>query len=179
MLKVFECFFGQCVLSTVQYLSRLDTFLQVQGQCHFLGKLLYCMTWPFTKHLQVLPKPRGGCSRSSRSSRPFAWARRGRFRWLCCDPGGCVASGSQRRLAQAAEPKWYPGGGRAKDSSGWRRQGPLLGDLIGRYCKSSIGPQNPWKIEDFSPSQIWFIPSKNVGFGCPWMISLVHLPPKI
>ena len=37
-------FFWQCVLSTVQYLSRLDTFLQVQGQCHFLGKLLYCMT---------------------------------------------------------------------------------------------------------------------------------------
>ena len=30
-------FFWQCVLSTVQYCSRLDTFLQVQGQCHFLG----------------------------------------------------------------------------------------------------------------------------------------------
>ena len=59
-----------------------------------------------------------------------------------------MASGPQRRLAQAAEPKWYPGGGRAKDSSGGRRPCPLLGDLIEVLQIMVLAPRtmNNWRV---------------------------------
>ena len=117
MLKVFECFFGQCVLSTVQYCSRLDHFSKFRVNVIFLD-IADCMTWPFTKHLQVLPKPRGGCSRSSRSPRVRARAGSGEFQWMFSDPGGCVAEAERCEVAQAEEGlfRFVP----CRERNGWR-----------------------------------------------------------
>ena len=114
-LKVFECFFGQCVLNTVQYFSHLEHFSKFRVKVIFLGSCCM-MTWPFTKHLQVLPKPRGGRSRSSRSPGARAWLGFCGFRGVSSDPGSCMEwQHSQWRLAEASALMGYPGGGSAED----------------------------------------------------------------
>ena len=71
-------FFPRCKYSvgTVQYLSRLEHFSKFRVNVSlFFRKVLYDLTLD-----QVLPRPRGRCRRSARSSRPLAGARRREFR---------------------------------------------------------------------------------------------------
>ena len=53
--------------------------------------------------LQVLRRPRGGCCRSARSSRPLAGARRREFQKLSSDPSSHVAAAARCEVAKIKE----------------------------------------------------------------------------
>ena len=96
-------FFSQCVLSTVPasiYLVWKISPSSGSMSAFFSEGVVLLDLGPT---LQVLRRPRGGCCRSARSSRPLAGARRREFQKLSSDPSSHVAAAARCEVAKIKE----------------------------------------------------------------------------